>query len=185
VKKGFVIGLVVGGVVLITAAIIIGIVVGRLFMDAMEEIDLALHDNGMHELEIVLPTPEPIPFPTAAPPVVDLTPAPSPDTPTIPTPPPSLVSDNELVGIWELDYGDPLWFFGSSEMIMIIDYDDGNFGIYESGSEEWGLLHIIDDEKLTIEGEWSGDYNFTYELNGNRLTIIDVDGDEAHFNRVG
>ena len=177
-NKGLIIGLIAGGVVLIAAAIVIGIFVSRLFYDALEEFEQAIHDIE----QPVLVTPEPLPQPTAAP--VPLTPSPTPDTPVRPTPPPSLVSDNELVGMWELDYGAPLWFFGRSEFIMIIEHEDGTFNIFESGSEEWGLLHIIDDESWFVEGDWSGDYDFTYKLNGNRLTIIDIDGDEAHFNKM-
>ena len=187
VNKGLVIGLIAGGVVLLAAAIIIGLFVGRIFQSALEDVEQALHDME----QSVVQTPNPLPPLDLDELVPQQSPRPDvPETPPPPPPPPSqsppfnLVSDNELVGMWELDSGDPLWFFGVSELIMIVEHDDGTFGIFESGSEEWGILHIIDDERLLIEGEWSGDYDFTYRLDGNRLTIIDVDGDEAHFEKL-
>jgi len=180
VNTGLIIGLAAGGVVLLVIAIIVGLSAGRLLAENMEGFEQSTYASELP----VMPAPETLPsleepIPAPDPPTIERPVPPMPETP-----PPALVSDNKLVGMWALDDGDPLWFFGRSDFIMIIDYDDGTFGVYENGSEEWGHMQISDDGRLYIEGEWSGDYEFTYRLDGDRLTIIDIDGDEAHFDRM-
>ena len=178
-NKGLIAGLIIGGVVLIAAAIVIGILAGRLVIQSANDIGQAIHD------EIIVPETPPIPpSPGERPP----TPEP-PQTPVPPpTPPPPgtgrQISDDELSGIWDFDAGDPLWFFGDSDYIMIIDHHNGTYGVFESASEEWGILRILDGGRFHVEGDWSGEYEFSYRITGNWLVITDVDGDEAHYSRV-
>ena len=165
VNTGLLVGLIAGGIVLVAAAVIIGLVVGRLFAESFDDLEQSI----WNEIEqSTLPTPGPI----------------TPPTNGIETPHPPSASDNQLVGTWHLDYGEPLLFFGLSDYILIIEHDDGVFEVFESDFEEWGIIHVMDGERLVVEGEWSGTYDFTYRLSGNRLTIIDITGDEAHFTRA-
>ena len=121
--------------------------------------------------------------PTTSP--FEVTPTPEGNTSETQTPPPPVISDNELVGTWELDHGIPLYFFGSSEYIIIIEHGDGTFGVYESEYEEWGELRILSNGRMVVDGEWSGEWEFTYIISGNKLTIVDSDGDEAHYLKQG
>ena len=140
----------------------------------------------------VVVTPEPTPEPTHEPPVV--IPGPGPAVPPvepvplpepIETPPAIFDSDQELVGLWAFESGEPVYFFGLSEYIMFIDYGDGTFGVYESQAEEWGFWHIDSEGMLIVEGTvWIETYEFTFEITGSRLTIIDEDGDTIHYQRL-
>jgi len=175
-QKGFIIGLTVGGSALIILAVILGLIIGRAFSENMGDLGHLLYDlesQTGHSTGLIPPsTPSPtVPPSTPEPPVRQ--------TAALP-----FSSDDELAGYWEYDSGDAVWFFGLSEHIMIIDHDDGTYDVFESGGEEWGTGHIERGDKLIIEGEWSGFYEFTFILTGDRLSIIDSDGDTIHYIKV-
>jgi len=164
-KAGLIIGLIIGAVILIGAALFIGIELGK-GMDS---------DGG---LPISAPNPA-TPVPT---PETDIRNTPEPPAVTTPTPP--SMTDINLIGDWERISGDYLWFFGYSDLIMIVDYEDGTLGIVSIDEDHWGTGRIEERGKLVVKAEWDDIYEFQYEINGDRLTLIDIDGDTAIYERL-
>lgn len=187
-KTGLIIGIVCGSVALIALIIFAVIFVSRLIIDDITD-RAPVHITTPDADSGILATPIPLP-PTPRPPSgIETLPEspPPPATPEPPphTPPPALVSDNELVGVWEFYSGGPVYFFILSEHIMFIEYEDGTLGVFESDYEEWGIVFIEEDGFVIIEGERSGTYEFVFILDGDKLTIIDIDGDAIHYTRIG
>jgi len=182
-KTGLIIGIVAGALVLVIAvAIVGGLLLSRIFDEISDTFD-SLDSYITEESPLITPAP---PEPTTLP--APITPTPDDPTPTpdeLVTPPPPLISDNELVGLWEFQSGDWIYYFGQAELVMFIDYDDGTFGVFESDYEEWGVWYIDDDDYLVVIGDFTGQFEFTYILDGDELTITDRDGDTAHYLRVG
>jgi len=128
------------------------------------------------------PTPEPPPDPPSPPPD---TPEP-PETPEPPDPTPAVVPFeffDELVGEWKRESGDYLYFFGRSETITFTDNGDGTYGIEESDYGETGKFFVDGNGGMSIDGDWTGRYEFTYTIEGNRLTLSDSDNDSAVYIR--
>jgi len=99
------------------------------------------------------------------------TPAPDPQAP-----PPADIPTTQLLGRWELDSNTfSLYFFGESDYILFSE-EDGKFRVYESDLKEWGTV-TIESNNMTIQGDETGFYSFTIELDGDKLTINDSFGD--------
>jgi len=105
-------------------------------------------------------------------------------TPVPTTPTPDSAVDRALLGAWELESGDRLWYFGESDVITFFDNEDGTFGVHESEHEEPGVWYINDYKNLVVIGAWIGANEFTYILTGDSLMLIDRDGDTAHYTRA-
>jgi len=170
-KTGLIIGLVIGAV-LVAAAFFIGIELGK-GMDS----DGGLFGGRDRQEGHANVTPSPQSTPAFSP-NPQLTPTPTPAAPT-----PQRISDAELIGVWELISGDYLWFFGESSHIMFVDYENGTLGAYSPDNDEWGTGHIDNSGNLVIETVWGSSYDFKYEIDGDDLTLSDIDGDTAFFKR--
>jgi hypothetical protein len=88
------------------------------------------------------------------------------------------ISSNQIVGRWEYQSGDWIWFFGHSEVIEFRangtaisyeEYEAGNWSI--SGQQ---LIIVYDDD----EREY-----FRFSIRNNILTITDSDGDVGRWRR--
>jgi len=172
-KTGLVVGLSIGGVALIALAIFIGIVFGRVLFDSIND---PWDDPDL--FAIFTPQPESAPQPIPVDP--DTTPDPQSNEPLPPMP----AVGYELLGVWARDYGDYIWFFGTSENIRFSDKGDGTFEVYESDYKEFGSWHINSTGNLIIIGDWTGTQEFRFVVDGDRLTIIDSDGDMANYYRA-
>jgi hypothetical protein len=77
-----------------------------------------------------------------------------------------------IVGRWEYQSGDYVYFFGTSEIIEF--KSDGT--VIERDHEEEGKWTAVDGT-LTVVSDWGGTDVFSYTIAGNTLTIIDRDFD--------
>ena len=123
---------------------------------------------------------EPPVSPPIAPPENTDDPTPPPDNDPIP---PGLISNHPLVGIWDWVSGVEIWFFAEAEFIIFIEEVDGSFLVFESDYEEWGSWEINSSGQLVVVGEQSGERILSFILDGDLLTLIDEDGDEATYRR--
>jgi len=173
-NTGLIIGLSVGGVALIVLAVIIGIVLGGMFGESLNDpwVD---SDFG----EVFTPVPEP---PAVNTPSVIL-PVPDPQPEVTPLPPEAI--NHQLLGEWTREHGDFIWFFGLAERVVFNDNGDGTFGVSESEFDEIGTWYIDNNGDLIVEGEWTGTWKFNFSIDENSLTLIDSDGDTAHYSKVG
>jgi len=186
-KAGLIIGLILGGIVLITGIILLGLFAGReLYRTGSDDLDRLLQDLELHgiptpetESGLILPDndiniiPDNVPEPT--------TEIPAEEAPQ--TPPPA-VPDERLFGEWEFDEGDSVFFFLRAELVRIIDNGDNTFQVFESDYGEWGTGHISYDGYMIIDADWGDIYEFSFEVDENTLSITDVDGDTIHYNRM-
>ncbi|MCL2109092.1 MAG: hypothetical protein FWH20_07085 [Oscillospiraceae bacterium] len=79
-----------------------------------------------------------------------------------------------LVGRWEFASGVEIWFF------MAYDYIEffGDGLVFEYGHSGEGQWAVVDRTRIGVH-DGSYIYFFQYEINGDRLTITDEDGDTA------
>jgi len=89
-------------------------------------------------------------------------------------------SDDPLVGRWEFSSGDGIYFFWESELVEF-ETDGTVFSSEDGDSGKWSASG---NNKLTVEADYGRDYEFTYQLSGDRLTITDEDGDRGVFLRI-
>jgi len=180
-KKGFVIGLIAGGLLLAAVSMLAGFMLAR-YIDNDNETNPGIGGllPGFLNPDI---TDDPAPAPDA--PAPDPDPAPA----TTPTPAPAAPTpaqapfDRELIGVWEYDGGDYIWFFGVSDHIIFADNGDGTIGAFSSEFDDWAGCYIDTDGFLVVESAWGVDYTFIFIIIGNDLTLIDIDGDTNHFTR--
>jgi len=187
-NTGLIIGVVIGAVLFVAAIVVGGLLLWNSFSTNPYE-PYGVQSSPAPNTGI-LNTPAPAP-PTPVPsdpanadsqmPITQASPNPDDD----PTPPSVLVSDHEIVGIWEFESGDPVYFFDRSEYIMFIEYEDGTFLVYEADLEEWGTAFIDERGILIVDGEISGEHEFIFSIENDRLTLIDSDNDEIHYIRFG
>jgi len=100
-----------------------------------------------------------------------------------PLPPEAI--ENQLLGMWAREDGDYIWFFGNAEIITFTNNVDGTLRVTESEYDEVGTWYIDISGDLVIDGDWTGNWKFSYIINNNRLTLIDSDGDSAQYSKVG
>jgi len=176
--------------IIIAAVALIGFGIGvYLFVNHLTTLYAEINEQTVivaprNEIPGLPPTPPPPPTPIlpVLPELPELTLPPPSRTP--PPPPPGMsINAEELLGMWVLDYGDWIWFFGRSEFIAF--YDDEYFGyeVYQSEDGEWGAWELETDGTLTVIGEISGTRIFTVFIVRDRLTIIDEDGDSIFYTR--
>ena len=173
-NTGLIIGLTVGGVALIVLAVIVGIAIGGFFGESFNdpwdnpdfwETFTPESDSPAVEIpNVILPAPDPQP---------DVTPL------------PQEAINTQLFGDWTRDYGDFIWYFGIAEVITFTDNGDGTLGVSEDDFYETGTWFIDNNGDLIVEGDVSGTQKFSFSISGNRLTLIDSDGDTAHYIKVG
>ena len=170
-NTGLIIGISVGAVVLIIASFFIGLVIG---IGIGTEIAKDEQRPNNNPVTINTPTPDPTPQLTPEP-------TPQPDDSTNPVPPASLI---ELAAYWERVSGDYLWFFGMADRVEMHDNNDGTLIITVLDTDDWGIGRINNAGNLIIEAEWGSEYEYTFFIVGDTLTISDIDGDTAIFKRV-
>jgi len=166
-KTGLIVGLILGGVALIIISVVIALSIRGVFDDNPDD---PRNNGGMW----TDPPQDQMQPPAQFLPVL-------PD----PTPPSDAVIDSRLVGVWARDHGRFIWFFGEADFIGFTENDDGTFEVYESEHNEHGTWYINSDGKLIVLGYWTGTHDFTFEIDDNRLTLIDSDGDRAYYERIG
>jgi len=177
-KTGLIIGIVAGVVVLMAAIVVFGLYIGGVIGSGASARVIDQITSDIDRPSLVVPTPPATPELPATP-----APAPSPDPPPSPAAP--QLSDERLLGEWWLKGGVELYFFGESNFIEFTEHGNGTFGVYEAEYGERGLWHIDSNGNLIIEGEWTGHHRFTYTISGDDLTLTDIDGDSAHYTRMG
>ena len=89
-------------------------------------------------------------------------------------------STDPLVGKWEFSSGNGTYFFWESELVEL--KTDGT--IYSSEDGDNGKWSTSGNDQLRVEAEYGRVYDFTYQINGDRLTITDEDGDRGVFQRI-
>jgi len=161
-STGLIVGLIAGGVFLVTLAVILGLFFGNIFNTNLNDV---LDNPGLFESLS--------PEPARPPPPVLASPTPAPG-----------VLNTELLGVWSRDHGSYIWFFGYADFIGFTDNGDGTYEVYESAYDEHGSWYISTGGRLIIDGEWSGIQEFTFSIEGNVLTLIDADGDSAVYAKV-
>jgi len=84
-----------------------------------------------------------------------------------------------IVGRWQIESGVFIYYFFEASSIEF--FADGRVIEYQYDEPgRWALS----GNTLTIYGEWTGTHVFTINLQGNRLTITDMDGDSRTYRRV-
>ena len=168
-NTGLIVGLSIGGAVLIIGAFVIGLVIGMGI-----GMGLAMEESNLHspDINIVL-TPDPTPPPDETPPPPDE------------TPPPVTVSDNELVAVWERIGGDYIYFFWGSEFIQFIEGDDGTLNVHVVDDDDWGIVKTDGIGNLIVITEFGTEWEFTYSIVGETLTITDSDYDSTTYIKAG
>jgi len=76
-----------------------------------------------------------------------------------------------LIGKWEWQSGNWIYFFCDSEIIEF--KTDGTVIVHDE--EEIGNWTVFGDDRLRVDSDGYGD-NFTFSINNNILTIVDEDG---------
>jgi len=87
---------------------------------------------------------------------------------------------SELAGMWRFQSGVYIYFFGMDSDVEF--FADGTAFGYEFA--ERVAVTMIGSGQFVIRGYEGGILTFSYTLSENRLTITDVDGDTAVFERV-
>ena len=88
-------------------------------------------------------------------------------------------SKDPLVGKWEHQSGDWIYFFGNSGIIefkpdgTVISHDENEIGNWTTFSED----------RLRVDYDGERD-NFEYLINNNLLTIVDSDGDVGFWKKT-
>ena len=85
-----------------------------------------------------------------------------------------------LVGRWEHQSGDWIYFFGESSIIEF--KADGT--VISHDEDESGNWTAFGGERLRIDPDSGRSLNFTYSINNNILTIIDSDGDIGRWRKT-
>jgi hypothetical protein len=89
-------------------------------------------------------------------------------------------SDDALVGRWVFVSGNnPINYF--EWHVDIEFFADGR--VLEHSRNEPGTYTVLENNRIAVQGEWSGTFEFTYEVDGNTLTITDRDGDTGTWQR--
>ena len=88
-------------------------------------------------------------------------------------------SNNGLVGRWQLQRGDWIYYFADADRIEF--FADGR--VIEHGYGETGT-YTVSGDRLTVNGDWSGRQVFTFSISGNTLTLSDSDRDTAVYTRA-
>ena len=97
--------------------------------------------------------------------------------------------DERLLGIWETASGVPLWFFCSPTVIEF--FQDGR--VYETCCDKYAQIDFHGGSRFTLiglsghadtGGIVEGPFTFTYSFSGDRLKLIDQDGDSATYRTV-
>jgi len=181
-KPALLIGIITGSIILVTAVIFAGMALGNRFNTGIGDLEDFLHnlENPVTEQTSgILATPPPVPPSPPEPIHPPALPVPGPE----PLPPAANLYDHDFEGMWEYESGDWIWFFGLSDLVMIFHYYEDTFGLYASEPEEWVTCYFTEDGMLIVETDDGYIYEFNWEVNEDRLTIIDVDGDMLHFIR--
>jgi len=185
-KTGLIIGLSVGGVFLMAFMLVIGIFIGMGIGAGMGAGfsgghggygEVIPHHRDENPFRDVVGTPVPQP----------LDPSPTPHVPdSTPTPVPSGTlgeTEQELIGMWELDTGEYLWFFTESEFIVFSDNGDGTLKVVALDANETGTGTINNSNHLIVESEWGSVYEFIITINADTLVITDDYGDTSFYKK--
>ena len=89
-------------------------------------------------------------------------------------------STDPLVGNWEFSSGDGTYFFWESELVEF-NTDGTVFSSEDGDSDKWSTSG---NNELKVEADYGRSYEYTYQINGDRLTITDEDGDRGVFQRI-
>ena len=175
-KTGLIIGIAAGSVGLITLIVFIGLFIGNRFSEGAANLENLLneientvtdHSSGL------LATPAPVP---PSPPVIpDLDPWERPNYVM------KDMSEYDIEGMWELEDGDWIWFFGQSEFIYFIDNYDGTFDVYAYEPDEYGRCFFTEDGYMIVEFGWNDLEEFTWFYMEDYLVIRDRDGDSLFY----
>jgi len=180
-KAGLIIGITAGAAVLIAIMIAAVSIISNFISNDRNFPDEWLHGSEAPFTERspgILATPAPAP-----PPPMAVEPLPLPER----LPPSSPYnSNNALIGNWELESGDWIWFFGKSNLISFTELTDDTFGVHVSESGNFAECFFDAQGFLIVESDdgWDGYFEFTWIIQDERLTIIDSDGDMIHYNRI-
>ncbi|MCL1787949.1 MAG: hypothetical protein FWG38_08160 [Defluviitaleaceae bacterium] len=89
--------------------------------------------------------------------------------------------DSDLVGRWEYVEGSFIYYFASGDDIEF--FADGR--VKEHAFGEPGRLTMLGEGRIRVNGEWdSSAYDFTYRMDGDKITITDRDGDHGTWRKV-
>jgi len=100
------------------------------------------------------------------------------------SPPPfgdSSITEADLYGAWRYSHGDITYFFWTADLVMF--FADGE--VISSDSDNLvGIWTLVGNSLSIVLVDGTGSYEFTLELNGDTLAVMDSDNDIGYFVRT-
>ncbi|MCL2577613.1 MAG: hypothetical protein FWE27_06140 [Defluviitaleaceae bacterium] len=90
-----------------------------------------------------------------------------------------VVEDSSLIGRWEYVSGRYIYYFTNDGDIEF--FADGR--VIEYAFNESGRYTVFENNRMSVDGEQSGTYEFSYLIEGDMITITDQDGDSGTWRR--